>query len=54
MKAPKWNPSNEERGVMEAVWIKVKGEREKLKEETNAQNKHIRIMIKKIADHYYS
>ena len=43
-----------EREVMEAVWMQVKGACEKLKEETNAQNEHIRKMLKEMADRYYS
>jgi hypothetical protein len=39
---------------MEAVWIQVKGACEKLKEETNAQDKHIKKMLQEMADRYYS
>ncbi len=35
METPKWKPSEEEREVMEAVWMQVKGACDKLKEETN-------------------
>ena len=38
---------------MEAVWMQVKGASEKLKEENNAQNEHIRKMLKEIADSFY-
>ena len=54
METPKWKPSEEEREVMEAVWMQVKGACEKLKEETNAQDEHIRKMLKEMADCYYS
>ena len=54
MKSSKWKPSKEERELMEAVWMEVKGACEKLKEETNAQNEHIRKMLKEMADRYYS
>ncbi len=54
MKKPKWKPSEEEREVMEAVWIQVKSACEKLKEETNAQDKHISKMLQEMADRYYS
>ena len=39
---------------MESVWMQVKGACEKLKEETNAQDEHIRKMLKEMADRYYS
>ena len=54
MKTSKWKPSEEEREVMEAVWMQVKGACEKLKEETNAQDEHIRKMLQEMADRYYS
>ena len=54
METPQWKPSEEEREVMEAVWMQVKGACEKLKEETNAQNFHIRKMLQEMADRYYS
>ena len=53
MESSKWEPTKEEREVMEAVWMQVKGACEKLKEETNAQNEHIRKMLKEMADLYY-
>ena len=53
MKASKWNPSEEEREVMEAVWMKAKGGCEKLKEETNAKDEYIRKMLQEMADRYY-
>ena len=49
----KWNPTEEEREIMEAAWMQVKGACEKLKEETNAQNEHIRKMLTEMADRYY-
>ncbi len=36
MEASKWEPSEEEREVMEAVWRQVKGACQKLKEKTHA------------------
>ena len=54
MESSKWKPKEEEREVMEAVWMQVKGACEKLKEETNAKDEHIRKMLKEMADRYYS
>ena len=54
METLQWKPSEEEREIMEAVWMQVKGACEKLKEETNAQDAHIRKMLKEMADRYYS
>ena len=54
MELSKWKPKEEEGEVMEEVWMQVKGACEKLKEETNAQNEHIRKMLKEMADRYYS
>ena len=54
MDKTQWKPSKEEREVMEAVWMQVKGACEKLKEETNAQDEHIKKMLKEMADRYYS
>ena len=54
METSKWKPSVEEREVMEAVWMQVKGACEKRKEETNAQDEHIKKMLKEMADRYYS
>ena len=53
MESPKWKPSKEEREVMEVTWMQVKGACEKLKEETNAKNEHIRKMLNEMADRYY-
>tara|TARA_Y100001968_G_scaffold323896_1_gene362307 strand:+ start:359 stop:478 length:120 start_codon:yes stop_codon:yes gene_type:complete len=38
---------------MEALWMQAKGACEKLKEETNAQNEHIRKMLLEMSDQYY-
>ena len=54
MEISKWKPTEEEREVMEAVWMQVKGACEKLKEETSAQDEHIRMMLQEMADRYYS
>ena len=54
MESSKWKPTEEEREVMEAVWMQVKGACEKLKEETKAKDEHIRKMLKEMADLYYS
>ena len=54
MESHKWLPSEREREVMEAVWLQVKSACEKLKEETNAQDEHIREMLVEMADRYYS
>ena len=53
METSKWKPTEEEREVMESVWMQVKGACEKLKEETNAQNEHIRKMLQEMSDRYY-
>ena len=54
MESSKWKPTEEEREVMEAVWMQVKAACEKLKEETNAKDEHIKKMLQEMADHYYS
>ena len=54
MESTNWVPSEEEREVMEAVWMQVKGACEKLKEETNAKDEHIRKMLQEMAKSYYS
>ena len=43
----------EEREVMEVVWMQIKGAREKIKEETNAQNGHIHKMLQEMSDLNY-
>ena len=48
METSKWKPTEEEREVMESVWMQVKGACEKLKEETNAQNEHICKMLQEM------
>ena len=45
MESSKWKPTEEEREVMEAVWMQIKGACEKLKEETNAKDEHIKKML---------
>ena len=42
------------KGSYRKVWMQVKGACEKLKEETNAKDEHIRKMLKEMADRYYS
>ena len=54
MEAPKWPPSEEDRTVMTAVWMQIKGACEKLKEETNATDKHVKKMLIEMTDRYYS
>ena len=54
MESSKWKPTVEEQEVMESVWMQVKGACEKLKEETNAKDEHIRKKLKEMADRYYS
>ena len=41
MESSKWKPTEEERELMEAVWMQVKGACEKLKEETNTKDEHL-------------
>ena len=52
MKSSKWKPTDQEREVMETVWVQVKGACEKLKEEINAKDEHIRKMLQEMADLY--
>tara|TARA_Y100001968_G_scaffold317306_1_gene346159 strand:+ start:300 stop:473 length:174 start_codon:yes stop_codon:yes gene_type:complete len=52
--SPKWKPTDEEREIMESVWIQVRGACEKLKQETNAMDEHIAKMLREMADRYYS
>ena len=54
MESSKWKPTEEEREVMEAFLMQVKGACEKLKEETNAKDEHIWKMLNEMADRYYS
>ena len=54
MESSKWKPTEEESEVIEAVWMQVHGTCEKLKEETNAKDEHIRKILKEMADRYYS
>ncbi|KGG14184.1 MULTISPECIES: hypothetical protein [Prochlorococcus] len=53
METSKWKPSEKEREVMEVVWMQVKGACEKLKEETNAGDEHVRKMLEEMASRYY-
>ncbi len=50
----KWNPTDEEREVMEAVWMQVKGACDKLKEETNAKDEQVAKMLHEMIVRYYS
>ena len=47
-----WKSTVEEREVMESVRLQVKEACEKLKEETNAQNEHIRKKPQEMSDRY--
>ena len=47
MENSKWEPTDQEREVMEVVWLQAKCACEKLKEETNAQDINIRKMLEK-------
>jgi len=38
---------------MESVWMQLKGSCERMKEETNAKDEHIRKMLQEIADYFY-
>ncbi len=53
METGKWKPSQEEREVIEVVWMQVKGACEKLKGQTNAQDIHIRQILQGMIDRYY-
>ena len=54
MEATKWKASEEQREVMEVIWMQIKAACEKPKEETRAQDEHIRRMPQEMADRYYS
>ena len=54
MKLNSWKPEKEELDIIEDVWIQIKDSCERLKQETNAKNGHIRKMLKEISDRYYS
>ena len=54
MEVAKWKPTDQEREIMEAVWMQVKGACEKLKEETNTTDKHVKKMLIEMAKRYYS
>ena len=46
--------SVEEQGIMEDVWIEIKYISEMLKEVTNTQDSHIRRILYRIVDWYWS
>ena len=54
MEKSKWKPTAQEREIMQVVWLQIKGACEKLKEETNADDKHINKMLIEMATRYYS
>ena len=54
MEKSKWNPTAQEKEIMQVVWLQIKGACEKLKEETNATDKHINKMLIEMATRYYS
>jgi len=54
MSSEKWVPSEEEKEVMQAVWMQVMGACKKLKEETRATDEHIRKMLQEMSDHHFS
>ncbi len=53
MTEAKWQPTEQELEVIEAVWIQVKGACEKLKEETKAKDEHVAKMLLDMAQNYY-
>ncbi len=54
MSSEKWVPSEEEKEVMQAVWMQVMGACKKLKEETRATDEHIRKMLQEMSDRHFS
>ena len=54
METSKLKPLEEERQAIEAIWMHVKDACQKLREQTNAQDEHIRKMLREMADLYYS
>ena len=54
MESLKWQRTEREIEVMEAVWLQVKRACEKLKEETNVRDEHIRKMLVETVNRYYS
>ncbi len=54
MSSEKWTPSEEEKEVMQAVWIQVLAACKKLKEETRATNEHVKKMLTEMSDRHFS
>jgi len=54
MSSEKWVPSEEEKEVMQAVWMQVMGACKKLKEKTRATDEHIRKMLVKMLAFHFS
>jgi len=50
MEKNKWKPIQEAREIMEFLQVQIKGACEKLKEETNAKDQHIRNMVIEMVD----
>ena len=50
MEKRQWKPTEEEREVMEAVWMQVKGACEEI---TTKASQHSRKIIKVMGDRYY-
>ncbi len=48
MEKSKCNPTAQEKEIMQVIWLQIKGACEKLKEETDATDKHINKMLIKI------
>ena len=54
MESFKCKPTEEERDVIEAVWIQYKGACEKLKEGPNIKGEYIWKLLKEMAHRYFS
>ena len=54
MEKSKCNPTAQEKEFVQVVGLQIKGACEKLKEETNATDKHINKMLIEMATRYYS
>ena len=54
MSSEKWVPSEEEKEVMQAVWMQVMGACKKLKEETRATNEHVKKMLIEMSERHFS
>ena len=54
MVEPNWKPTENKRELMKSIWIQIKGACERLKEETNATDMHVKKMLLEMADRYYS